>query len=109
MREVVCRVLREAGYEVIEAANGRQAVDLFVEQASEIDLVLLDVVMPILNGKDAYEEIARLRPEVKVLFSSGYTTDALPAGFLESRGISMVSKPYHPSVLLKAVHTAIAL
>ncbi len=107
VRRIVKRVLTRAGYRVLEAENGQLAVELFGNHHAEIDLVMLDAVMPTLGGKDAYEQIARIRPGVRTLFSSGYSAEALPQSFLEARGLSLLPKPYRPDALLKAVERAL--
>lgn len=107
VRGIVVRVLHEAGYRVLEAANGQEAVDLFISQQAHIDLVILDAVMPGLGGKEAYERIIQLRPGAKVLFSSGYSAEALPESFLKAHGIVVLAKPYRPTTLLTAVERAL--
>ncbi len=107
VRAVVVRILKRAGYDVLEAENGKQAIELFRENAEGIDLVLLDAVMPLLGGKEAYEEITRMRPDVPVLFSSGYLADTLPPSFLASHGLQVLTKPYRPAALIGAVHDAL--
>lgn len=103
VRQIVVRVLTRAGFRVLEAANGRQAIDAFREHRSTIDLVILDAVMPDVGGKGAYEAIVQMAPEAKVLLSSGYAADALPEPFLQDRGLRMLPKPYRPKELLEAV------
>lgn len=107
VRELVVRILRGAGYRVIEAEDGQRAVELFAEQPDAIDLVLLDAVMPALGGKDAYELIAKQRPDVAVLFASGYSADTLPQSFLDAHGLRVLSKPYRSDALLEAVRQAL--
>jgi signal transduction histidine kinase/ActR/RegA family two-component response regulator len=107
VRQIVVRVLQQAGYQVLEACNGQEAVDLFAEHRSQIDLVILDAVMPGMGGKEAYERIIQLQPNAKVLFSSGYSAEALPESFLEAHGIVVLAKPYRPATLLTAVERAL--
>ena len=103
VRRVLRSVLVRAGYQVIEAANGRVAVDQFAAGRGTIALCLLDVMMPVLNGRQALEEILRLDPKAKVLLSSGYTADVL-----ETRGVGdiraeLIPKPMAPGDLLRKV------
>jgi CheY-like chemotaxis protein len=107
VRQIVVRVLQEAGYRVLEASNGQQAVEIFTKHQMQIDLVILDAVMPGLGGKETYERIIQLQPKAKVLFSSGYSADALPEPFLQAHGITLLPKPYSPSTLLNAVERAL--
>jgi PAS domain S-box-containing protein len=107
VRQIVVRVLQQGGYHVIEACNGQEAVDIFTEHQSHIDLVILDAVMPGMGGKEAYERIIQLQPNAKVLFSSGYSAEVLPESFLQAHGIVVLSKPYRPVTLLTAVERAL--
>jgi two-component system, cell cycle sensor histidine kinase and response regulator CckA len=102
VRAQVVRVLRGAGYLVIEAADGAQAVAAFQTAKGAIDLVLLDAVMPVCNGWQAYVEMARLKPGIKALFTTGYAANVLPADFL-SQGARLLSKPFKPAELLAKV------
>jgi CheY-like chemotaxis protein len=107
VRQIVVRVLRQAGYEVIEACNGQEAVNLFTEHQASIDLVIMDAIMPGLGGKEAYERIIQLQPGAKVLFSSGYSAEILSESFLQAHGIVVLAKPYRPATLLTAVERAL--
>jgi two-component system cell cycle sensor histidine kinase/response regulator CckA len=102
VRVQVERILRRAGYTVLQANNGRRAVELFRERPAEIDLLILDVVMPELDGWRAYLLMEELKPDVKVLFTTGYAADVLPQDF-GSRGARLLSKPYKPQRLLEQV------
>ncbi len=91
VRAVGKQMLERLGFDVVTAANGRQAVELFRGHADEIDWVLLDLSMPVLDGKEALHEIRSIRPGVSVILSSGYNeseavqqmTDDGPAGFIQ--------------------------
>lgn len=98
VRRLVTRILQTAGYEVIATADGAEAVDTFTADP-EFDLLLLDVVMPRLDGWRAFEAIRRLDPDVPALFSTGYANDALPPGV----DVPVMRKPYRRSSLLAAV------
>jgi PAS domain S-box-containing protein len=102
VRMQVERILRRAGYTVLQANNGKVAVELFRERKDEIDLVILDVVMPELDGWRAYLMMEQLVPEVKVLFTTGYAANVLPQDFA-ARGARLISKPYKPQRLLEQV------
>ena len=96
------RILTSAGYTVLQAENGVQAVELFRKNAANIELVLLDVVMPELNGWQAYQLIVTMKPEVRVLFTTGYAANVLPPDFA-ARGARLLSKPYKRQHLLAQV------
>ena len=103
VRSQLVRILDSAGYTVLQAENGLRAAELFREHQREIDLVILDVVMPELDGWQTYLRIAEIDPHVKVLFTTGYAASVLPADFA-ARGARFLSKPYKPQVLLAHVH-----
>jgi PAS domain S-box-containing protein len=100
VRDSIRKILEEAGYTVMEAADGDDAVHTFIENASKIDLLVFDVIMPKKNGKEAYEEIIKIKPSVKALYISGYTGGVLQdKGFPEDMS-HFISKPVSPYTLL---------
>ena len=78
VRSLAVEFLRRHGYDVLEADNGNRALELFAREGQTIDLVLTDVVMPGMNGPEMVQHLLAQRPELKVLFMSGYTDDVLP-------------------------------
>jgi polar amino acid transport system substrate-binding protein len=103
VRNLMVSVLTRFGYRVIQAVDGEDAVEKFAANHSSIALVVMDMIMPKKNGKAAYDEIALLSPEVKVLYSSGYTAD-----FIQNRGVlgkevELIMKPVQPMELLRKV------
>ncbi len=102
VRELVCRMLENAGYQVLEAEDGGQALRT-LEEHPEVALALLDVVMPRMNGVEACDRILKDHPRVRVLFTSGYSTDTLAPGYVEEHGLSVLRKPYQAPELLRAV------
>jgi two-component system cell cycle sensor histidine kinase/response regulator CckA len=105
VRTLAARVLKRAGYDVRLAADGVEACTLFKEHAPEIDLVLMDVIMPKMGGRDAYENIVKTRSDVPVIFCSGYSERELGAEFLESHGLDLLPKPYRPDELLTRIRS----
>ncbi len=103
VRRLIREVLARYGYNVIEAADGNEAVEKFGLNKSVIDLLILDSVMPGKNGRAAYDEIATINPEVKVFFMSGYTKDIILDKGIEDRRFDFLSKPVTPIELLKKV------
>jgi two-component system, cell cycle sensor histidine kinase and response regulator CckA len=103
VRTLMSTVLAEAGYTVIEAIDGSDAVQKFRERPVTIDLLLFDVVMPRMSGKDAYDEIAREWPGTRVIFASGYAPDLARQQASSGEGINLVSKPVAPRELLRVV------
>lgn len=100
VRTTTGTVLRQFGYTVIEAVDGEDALRKFREHRDEIDLLLLDVIMPKKNGKEVYNEIKSIRPDIRVLFSSGYTSDIMHRKGILEEGLPFISKPYTPGALL---------
>ncbi len=98
-------VLEAAGYVVLEAEDGAEAVDVFRREHDRIDLVILDLTMPRLSGRDAFRQMQAIDPAARVLFSSGYSADDL-SEVDGARGL--LSKPYRPPDLLAAVRRAVA-
>jgi len=98
------RLVQETfGYRVIEAVDGEEAVARFREHHDEIDMIVMDVVMPKLNGRQAYVEICKIRPQVKVLFMSGYAPDFIESKGIATEGFTFINKPVAPMDLLKTV------
>jgi len=103
LREYTIKLLEEQGYHVITAENGEDAIEKFRTYSNAIDLLIFDVIMPRKNGKEAYDEIRKQRPEIKALFMSGYTANIIHnKGVLEA-GIELITKPFTPTSLLKKV------
>lgn len=93
-------LLENHGYNVITAANGEDAVQQFIANQDRISLLLLDVIMPKKNGREVYAEIIGIRPDIKALFISGYTSDVINLKGAFQEGINLIPKPVNPDVLL---------
>lgn len=103
VRRLIKSVLEKFGYRVLEAVDGEDAVAKFTENSGDIDLLILDVVMPRKNGKEVYDELKIARSEVKVLFMSGYAADIIYRKGLVEEGLHLLAKPIAPGELLKSV------
>ena len=106
IRKLAASALQSHGYQVLEAADGQQAVDAYSREGDRIALVVLDLTMPTLSGHEAFRHLLKLNPRVRVLFASGYAVEQLSdlekemmAGFLK--------KPYRPNELILAVEEAL--
>jgi signal transduction histidine kinase/CheY-like chemotaxis protein len=105
IREIVESTLRKFGYNVIIAQDGKEAVDKFKENSEKVDIIVIDMIMPKKSGKEALEEIRKIRPGVKILFISGYSPDLLHnRGFIDS-GEEVMIKPFHSLELLRKVRS----
>ncbi|MCX5812026.1 MAG: PAS domain S-box protein [Proteobacteria bacterium] len=103
LRTLATMVLGMAGYTVIEAVDGEDALRSFFEHKDEIDLLLFDVVMPKKNGKEAYEEIKKINPDIKVLFTSGYTGDVVIDKGVQDKTVNFIQKPLTSYDLLNKI------
>ncbi|MCX8011949.1 MAG: response regulator, partial [Desulfobacterota bacterium] len=103
VREVVKKILEGAGYKVIEASNGEEAIEQFEKNESEIDFLLLDVIMPKKNGKEVYQEIKKRKPDIKVLFITGYAAEVITQQAIIEEGLAVIPKPVLPPELLMKI------
>ena len=104
VREFVAGVLRQLGYQVWEAASGRKALEVWKAQQGAFDLLLTDLVMPEgINGRDLAERLRAESPQLKVVFTSGYSDDVVGEEFVRSHGLNYLQKPYHPQKLALVV------
>jgi CheY-like chemotaxis protein len=103
VRELHRTMLEEAGYRVIEAIDGQDALEKFTEHMEELDILATDVIMPRMNGKILYEEIRKIRPDIKVLFMSGYTKDIIVERGIMDDECSVVTKPVTARKLLTRI------
>ena len=103
IRQLVARVLRGAGYHVLLAVDGQEAIELCRTRGAVIKLALLDVVMPKLSGRQVQDHLREHHPEVRVLFSSGYSANGIHTNFILDEGLELVQKPYKPTELLRRV------
>lgn len=107
VRDMATAVLTEFGYTVIEATDGADAVKKFREHADSIQLLLFDIIMPIMNGKDASDEIRKMKPEIKTIFTSGYAPDIVLEKLPGGAGIEIISKPMSTTELLLKVRSVL--
>jgi two-component system cell cycle sensor histidine kinase/response regulator CckA len=103
VRQLTNNVLEDFGYQVIEAVDGEDAIKKFLENRDRIQLLVLDIVMPKKNGKEVYQEIRKIQPGIKVLFTSGYTADIIHRKGILETGLDFILKPISPAIFLKKV------
>jgi PAS domain S-box-containing protein len=104
VRNLAVRILESAGYDVIAAVDGAEAIELFHTHREEIGLALLDVIMPKKNGREVFEAIKAATPELPVVFCSGYTRDTLGRDQIPDEIGEIMQKPYSTEALLSRVH-----
>ena len=103
VRRFASKLLRNAGYTVISAADGRESIEGLEKNIASVDMAILDVIMPHCGGQEVYRAIRRLRPGLPVLFSSGYSANSEYTNFVADEGLELIQKPYKPSLLLKKI------
>jgi two-component system cell cycle sensor histidine kinase/response regulator CckA len=103
LRKLSVLILEQGNYTVITANDGDEAVKKFMENKDRIQLLLFDIIMPKKNGREAYEEIRQVMPDVPVLFASGYSPDMLRDKALIEKDSALIYKPVSPQNLLKKV------
>ncbi|MBN2628127.1 MAG: response regulator [Spirochaetales bacterium] len=100
--------LKKAGYQVITANDGQEAVDIFKANAGSIDLLLMDIMMPNKNGWEAYMEIRKEDEGIPVVFCSGYSDDVLMEEYLHETPADIIQKPYHLNTLLEKIESVLS-
>ena len=103
IRRAVVRGLKQAGYDVIAAVDGEDAIRRFTQATDRIDLALLDVVMPVKSGKEVYDRIQAVKPGLPVLFATGYSSNSIHKQAIEQEGLDLLQKPYDRSRLLRRI------
>jgi CheY-like chemotaxis protein len=106
VRNLGRNILESFGYRVLPAGDGQQAIDLYRRESSHIDLVILDLTMPRLSGREALRQLLEINPEIRVVFVSGYSCEHLSAEDREHI-LGFVSKPYRPEDLAHIVRAAL--
>ena len=109
IRELAGSILRQYGYDVILARDGEDTVEKFKAGKEKIAIIVMDMVMPRKSGKEAYEEIKKVRSDVKVLFMSGYSPDLLHERGIFAKGEEVLIKPLHPLELVRKVRAVLDL
>src|SRR5687768_6035349 len=103
VRKIVRRLLEENGYKVLQAGGGEEAISLFRRHKEPIDLLITDVVMPKLSGKDVADQMKAVHPETKVLYMSGYTDEAIVHHGIVDSHIAFLQKPFSERALTRKI------
>jgi signal transduction histidine kinase/CheY-like chemotaxis protein len=109
VRTVAALILRKLGYEVAIAENGRVAVDYYRQHGTSVDLVVLDMVMPELDGQQCFRQLRKLNPAVKVILCTGFSTDARTQQTVKEGAISLIQKPFRIADFSLAVDQAMKM
>ncbi len=105
VRTLARRILERVGYAVVSAENGREALRIFKARPAEFSFVLLDLTMPHMDGEQAFRALRRVRPDVPVILSSGYSPEDVTTRFLGKGLTGFIQKPYRPQELVKQLRT----
>lgn len=103
VRSLACRILAQHGYTVLEAGRPEQALQIGLEHDGPIHLLVTDVVMPGMGGRDMADRLMAVRPEMKVLYVSGYTNNTIAHHGILEPGVAFLQKPFTPATLLHRV------
>ncbi len=108
VREFVTEALERSGGTVLLASDGAEGVDVYRRRADEIDLVLLDVMMPVMNGAETFHELRLIHPEVRVVLMSGFSEQLATNGLAENGPDGFLQKPYSPEELTRMIRDVLA-
>ena len=103
VRQMIRMILEMGGYRVLEASSGEEALTLYKQHEGQIDLIMTDVVMPGMSGRELAQSLETLHPGIKVLYMSGYTDDAIVRHGLLAQEIAFLQKPFTPDALMRKV------
>ena len=103
LRRLARRILESRGYAVLDAGNGVEAIDIMARHGNDIDLLLSDIVMPVMGGRELVERLLPLYPSLRILFMSGYTEDTILQHRIAELGITVLEKPFTPDALARLV------
>jgi two-component system, cell cycle sensor histidine kinase and response regulator CckA len=99
VRKLNLKILQQLGYEVMHAENGKSALAIAETYEGSIDLLITDVIMPEMNGEELARKISVLKPDIRILFTSGYTEDVIAPHGVLAGDIHFIGKPYKPNQL----------
>lgn len=103
VRRIVCKLLSLRGFKILESSDPVTALKLFEQHIDNVDLLITDVIMPVMNGRQLYEQIVLIRPDIKVLYISGYADGVIDNGGILADGVNFLQKPFSPDALTAKV------
>ncbi|MFH1743157.1 MAG: response regulator, partial [bacterium] len=109
VRELARTVLSESGYTALLAADGKEALEVYLKERDRIDLIVLDLSMPRVSGQEFLEQLQRAAPEAKVIVSSGYGEDGYTQALQKPVVVGSIAKPYRPDNLTRKIRETLDL
>lgn len=108
LRALVRKVLERFGYEVMDAGSGKAALQVWAKHKDVINLLLTDMVMPDgMSGRELAEQLQADKPQLKVVFTTGYSSELLGEGIALQDGVNFLQKPYHPQKLAQTIRAGL--
>jgi two-component system cell cycle sensor histidine kinase/response regulator CckA len=105
--DVSRQLLERLGYTVLSAASGREAIEIYKKHLDEISLIIIDMIMPDLNGGETYDELKTIDPDIKVLLASGYSLDGQAQNILDRGCNGFIQKPFNIKKLSHKIRTVL--
>ena len=103
IRNVARDILHELGYDVLLASGGKEGVKVYADKKDVIDLVILDMIMPEMGGKETFKRLREINPDVKILISSGYGQDSLTEHVMDNGEAGFIQKPYNINEIAEVI------
>ena len=103
VRKLAVRILKRQGYTVLEGSHGNEAIDVCKQHKGPVHLLLTDVVMPQMSGRELAERITSIRPGIKILYMSGYTDNTIAHHGILDKGMNFIQKPFTVDGLARKV------
>jgi DNA-binding NtrC family response regulator len=107
VRKLACQILLRNGYTVLESKDVNDAVAIAGRHSEPIQLLLADVIMPIMKGTEVYKQVCEFHPQVRVLYMSGYTENVIAHHGVLKEGVHFLQKPFSAEGLLEKVHSTL--
>jgi len=96
-------MIESLGYEILTAKNGKEAVEIYEKNIEKIDMVILDIIMPVMDGGETYDKLKKINPDIKVLLSSGYGINGQATEILDRGCNGFIQKPFNMRALSKKI------
>jgi CheY-like chemotaxis protein len=100
-------MIKSLGYEVLTAENGKEAVEIYEKNMERIDMAILDIIMPVMDGAETYKKLKEINPDIKVLLSSGYGIDGQATKILDRGCNGFIQKPFNIRTLSKKIRNVL--